>query len=143
MISKTHLGPLHPLSPGVPSSKLPSREEMREIVIRTSALSGRREGSIRYWASSGTGNLGLIPAGDAKPAFFVMIFGGLDYPERYYAEGMRVMTTTYPIKPPLYAVTKSTNYLPNTLMQMGSEGTRPRQRDFRGRGGGTWARART
>ena len=28
------------------------------------------------------------------------------------------MTTTYPIKPPLYAVTKATNYLPNVLMQM-------------------------
>ena len=28
------------------------------------------------------------------------------------------MTTTYPIKPPLYAVTKSTNYLPNVLIQM-------------------------
>jgi 4-amino-4-deoxychorismate lyase len=28
------------------------------------------------------------------------------------------MTTTYPIKPPLYAVTKSTNSLPNVLMQM-------------------------
>ena len=28
------------------------------------------------------------------------------------------MTTTYPIKPPLYAVTKSVNYLPNVLMQM-------------------------
>ncbi len=94
------------------------REEMRDIVIRATALSGRREGSIRYWASSGAGNLGLLPAADARPGFFVMIFGGLDYPARYYEEGMRVMTTTYPIKPPLYAVTKSTNYLPNTLMQM-------------------------
>ena len=28
------------------------------------------------------------------------------------------MTTTYPIKPPLYATTKATNYLPNVLMQM-------------------------
>ena len=28
------------------------------------------------------------------------------------------MTTTYPIKPPLYAVTKSVTYLPNVLMQM-------------------------
>ena len=28
------------------------------------------------------------------------------------------MTTTYPIKPPLYAITKATNYLPNVLMQM-------------------------
>ena len=28
------------------------------------------------------------------------------------------MTTTYPIKPPIYAITKATNYLPNVLMQM-------------------------
>jgi 4-amino-4-deoxychorismate lyase len=47
-----------------------------------------------------------------------MIFTGLSYPERWYTEGLRVMTTTYPIKPPLYAITKATNYLPNVLMQM-------------------------
>ena len=28
------------------------------------------------------------------------------------------MTTTYPIKPAFYAITKATNYLPNVLMQM-------------------------
>ena len=32
-----------------------------------------------------------------------MVFAGLVYPERWYTEGLRVMTTTYPIKPPLYA----------------------------------------
>jgi 4-amino-4-deoxychorismate lyase len=47
-----------------------------------------------------------------------MIFGGLAYPERWYTEGLRVLTTTYPIKPALYAITKATNYLPNVLMQM-------------------------
>ena len=47
-----------------------------------------------------------------------MIFAGLSYPERWYTEGLRVMTTTYPIKAPLYAITKATNYLPNVLMQM-------------------------
>jgi len=47
-----------------------------------------------------------------------MIFGGLSYPARWYSEGLKVMTTTYPIKPPLYAITKATNYLPNVLMQM-------------------------
>jgi len=47
-----------------------------------------------------------------------MIFGGLSYPGRWYTEGLRVMTTTYPIKAPLYAITKATNYLPNVLMQM-------------------------
>ena len=33
------------------------------------------------------------------------------------------MTTTYPIKPPLYAITKTTNYLPNVLMQMEAKET--------------------
>jgi 4-amino-4-deoxychorismate lyase len=47
-----------------------------------------------------------------------MISAGLGYPETWYSQGLRMMTTTYPIKPPLYAVTKSVNYLPNVLMQM-------------------------
>jgi 4-amino-4-deoxychorismate lyase len=98
--------------------RIPAREEMREIIVRTTAASGQRNGSIRYWASAGPGSLGLTPAAGAEPGFFVMIFAGLAYPETWYTQGLRVMTTTYPIKPPLYAVTKSTNYLPNTLMQM-------------------------
>lgn len=95
-----------------------TRAEMRDIVIRTTAASGRRDGAIRYWLSSGPGSLELIPAPGAEPGFFVMVFAGLSYPERYYSEGLRLMTTTYPIKPRLYAITKTTNYLPNVLMQM-------------------------
>jgi 4-amino-4-deoxychorismate lyase len=99
--------------------KLPaSRDEMRDIIIKTTAASGRRDGSIRYWLSSGPGSLDLTPAAGAEPGFFVMIFAGLVYPEKWKTDGVRVMTTTYPIKPPLYAITKTTNYMPNTLMQM-------------------------
>ena len=94
------------------------REAMREIIARTAAASGKRDGSIRYWISSGPGSLGLTPAAGAEPGFFVMISGGLTYPDTWYTDGLRVMTTTYPIKPPLYARTKSTNYLPNVLMQL-------------------------
>lgn len=95
-----------------------SREDIRDIIVKTTAASGVRDGSIRYWLSSGPGSLELTPAAGAEPGFFVMIFGGLSYPERWYTEGLRVMTTTYPIKAPLYAMTKATNYLPNVLMQM-------------------------
>jgi 4-amino-4-deoxychorismate lyase len=98
--------------------QIPTRDEMRDIVVRTTAASGRRDGSIRYWASAGPGSLGLTPAAGAEPGFFVMIFAGLGYPDTWYTQGLRMMTTTYPIKPPLYAVTKSVNYLPNVLMQM-------------------------
>jgi 4-amino-4-deoxychorismate lyase len=95
-----------------------SREEMRDIIVKTAAASGQRDGAIRYWLSSGPGSLELSPAAGAQPGFFVIIFGGLAYPDRWYTQGLRVMTTTYPIKPPLYAITKATNYLPNVLMQM-------------------------
>ena len=95
-----------------------SRDEMRDIIVKTTAASGRRDGSIRYWLSSGPGSLELTPAAGAEPGFFVMVFAGLLYPERWYTEGLKVMTTTYPIKAPLYAITKATNYLPNVLMQM-------------------------
>src|SRR5688500_5344459 len=94
------------------------RERMREIIIQTVAASGQRDGAIRYWISSGPGSLELSPAAGAEPGFFVMVFPGLSYPERWYTEGLKVMTTTYPIKAPLYAITKATNYLPNVLMQM-------------------------
>ena len=102
-------------------SKLPlpaSREEMREIIVKTTAIGRQREGAIRYWLSSGPGSLELSPAAGSQPGFFVMVFAGLSYPERWLTEGARVMTTTYPIKAPIYAITKATNYLPNVLMQM-------------------------
>ena len=95
-----------------------SRAEMREIILATAAAAGQPDGASRYWISSGPGSLDLTPAAGAVPGFFVMIFGGLNYPARWYTEGLKVMTTTYPIKPALYAITKSTNYLPNVLMQM-------------------------
>jgi 4-amino-4-deoxychorismate lyase len=96
----------------------PSRPEMRDIIVRTTAAGGQHDGAIRYWLSSGPGSLELSPAAGAEPGFFVMVFGGLAYPERWLTEGARVMTTTYPIKAPIYAITKATNYLPNVLMQM-------------------------
>jgi 4-amino-4-deoxychorismate lyase len=95
-----------------------TRAEMRDIIVGTTAASGRRDGAIRYWLSSGPGSLELSPAPGSEPGFFVMIFPGLVYPERWYTEGLRVMTTTFPIKPALYAITKTTNYLPNVLMQL-------------------------
>jgi 4-amino-4-deoxychorismate lyase len=96
----------------------PSRAEMRDIIVKTTAASGRRDGSIRYWLSSGPGSLELTPAAGSEPGFFVMVFAGLVYPDRWLTQGVRVMTTTYPIKAPIYAITKATNYLPNVLMQM-------------------------
>ena len=67
-----------------------------DVIARTAAASGKRDGSIRYWISAGPGSLGLPPAAGAEPGFFVMIHAGLAYPDTWYSKGLRVMTTTYP-----------------------------------------------
>src|SRR2546426_1182723 len=61
-----------------------SRDAMRDIIVKTTAASGRRDGAIRYWLSSGPGSLELSPAAGSEPGFFVMVFAGLSYPERWY-----------------------------------------------------------
>ena len=68
--------------------KLPaSRDEMRDIIVKTTAPAAGATAPIRYWLSSGPGSLELTPAAGAEPGFFVMIFAGLSYPERWYTEG--------------------------------------------------------
>ncbi|MBI2088977.1 MAG: D-amino-acid transaminase [Deltaproteobacteria bacterium] len=91
-------------------------EKLRQIIIETAAASGRRDASVRYWLSAGPGGFGLGPAECVGSAFYVVVFGAEFYPASYYTEGVKVVTSTVPIKPPFFARVKSTNYLPNVLV---------------------------
>lgn len=93
-----------------------SREQMRRIILDTAAASRHREGSVRYWLSAGPGGYGLGPTECIAGSFYVIVFEQEAYPERYYREGMKLVTSKVPIKPPLFARIKSTNYLPNVLV---------------------------
>lgn len=92
------------------------RDRLRQIILDTAAASRRRDGSVRYWLSAGPGGFGLGPSECKASAFYAIVFKPDPYPERYYSEGMRVITSTIPIKPPFFARIKSTNYLPNVLV---------------------------
>lgn len=92
------------------------RERLRQIILETAAASGRREGSVRYWLSAGPGGYGLGPAECIGSSFYVIVFKQEAYPESYYSQGIKVVTSQVPIKPPLFARIKSTNYLPNVLV---------------------------
>ena len=91
-------------------------EKLRRIVIDTAAAGARRDASVRYWLSAGPGGFGLSPAECVGSSFYVVIFGAEFYPESIYSEGLKVVTSTVPIKPPFFARVKSTNYLPNVLV---------------------------
>ncbi|MFQ5895902.1 MAG: aminotransferase class IV [Nitrospinota bacterium] len=92
------------------------RERMRELILETCAASRQRDASVRYWLSVGPGGFALGVGECIGSSLYVMVFKGVDYEERYYTEGMRVVTSTVPIKPPLFARTKSNNYLTNALL---------------------------
>lgn len=92
------------------------REQLREIILDTAAAGGRRDGSVRYWLSAGPGGYGLGPAECVGSSFYVIVFKQEAYPESYYREGIKLITSQVPIKPPLFARIKSTNYLPNVLV---------------------------
>jgi 4-amino-4-deoxychorismate lyase len=93
-----------------------SRERLRQIILETAAASGRREGSVRYWLSAGPGGYGLGPTECVGSSFYVIVFKQEAYPESYYQQGIKLITSQVPIKPPLFAQIKSTNYLPNVLV---------------------------
>ena len=95
-----------------------AREELRRIILDTAAASRQRDGSIRYWLSAGPGGYGLGPAECVGSSFYVIVFRQEAYPESYYHNGIKIMTSEVPIKPPLFARIKSTNYLPNVFVLM-------------------------
>ena len=91
-------------------------EKLRRIIMETAAASGRRDGSVRYWLSSGPGGFALAPTECVGSSFYVVVFAGENYPDSFYTDGVKVVTSTVPIKPPFFARVKSTNYLPNVLV---------------------------
>ena len=93
-------------------------EQLRQIIIDTAAASRQRDASVRYWVSAGPGGFGLAPGECVSSSFYVMIFSPQPEPERFYTEGVKVVTSSVPIKPPFFARVKSTNYLPNALVIM-------------------------
>jgi 4-amino-4-deoxychorismate lyase len=90
--------------------------QLRQIILDTAAAGGRRDASVRYWLSAGPGGFALGPNECVASSFYVIVFNAEAYPESYYTEGVKVVTSTVPIKPPFFARVKSTNYLPNVLV---------------------------
>jgi 4-amino-4-deoxychorismate lyase len=91
-------------------------QRLRQIIIDTAAAGGRRDASVRYWLSAGPGGFGLAPTECVGSSFYVIVFQGEKYPDHFYTDGVKVVTSTVPAKPPFFARVKSNNYLPNVLV---------------------------
>ncbi|XAR56515.1 Aminodeoxychorismate lyase [Bertholletia excelsa] len=94
------------------------RSTLRSILIQLTAASKCRKGTLRYWLSAGPGDFLLSPAGCPTSAFYAVVINE-DFMQ--CKEGVKVITTTIPVKQPLFATMKNVNYLPNVLSKMEAE----------------------
>ena len=94
------------------------REIMKRILVETVRASKCKDGSLRYWVSAGPGNFYLSPSNCPRSSFYAIVIGEENLPK---GEGVKVVTSSIPIKPPQFATVKSVNYLPNVLSKMEAE----------------------
>ncbi|CAL1373480.1 unnamed protein product [Linum trigynum] len=95
------------------------RETIRNILIQTVSASRCQKGSLRYWLSVGPGDFQLSPSSGCHQAALYAIV--IQDQSPFDSKGVRVVTSSIPIKPPQFATMKSVNYLPNVLSKMEAE----------------------
>lgn len=96
------------------------REEMQEVVLETLRRNQLRDAYIRLVVTRGVGDLGLSPDKCPKPTIFCIAADIVLYPERYYTEGLEVITvpTRRNLGEALNPRVKSLNYLNNILAKI-------------------------
>lgn len=99
------------------SSPFP-KETLKSILIQMTAASKCRKGTIRFWLSAGPGDFLLSSSGCPEPVFYAVVIA---YNFLQRKEGVKVVTSTTPMKPPIFATMKNVNYLPNVLAILEAE----------------------
>jgi branched-chain amino acid aminotransferase len=101
--------------------KIPlDRDEMRAAVLETCKRNKMKAGYLRLVVTRGKGYLGLSPDRCKKPTIIIIASELEVYPEKYYREGLRVVTVpTWRNSPAaLDPAIKSLNYLNNILAKI-------------------------
>ena len=112
------------------------KERYREIILQTIAATGlRNDVFVRYWLSAGRGDFSVSPSGcKSGPLLYVVVHEdkrktlssvsappGFKGPKPTVPLEVSAVSSVLPLKPPLLANMKSTNYLLNALIQMEAE----------------------
>jgi len=97
-----------------------SKEEMIKAVIDTLKANRLKDAYIRIVVTRGEGDLGLDPRKCKKPNIFIITDKIVLYPEKYYREGLEIITvpTQRNIPEALNPQIKSLNYLNNILAKI-------------------------
>jgi len=94
-----------------------TKEKLAKIILETTRINGRKNCYIRVVVTRGEGDLGLDPDKCAKPTVFIIVDKIELYPDKFYKEGMEIITvpTQRNSASNIDPCVKSLNYLNNIL----------------------------
>jgi branched-chain amino acid aminotransferase len=97
-----------------------SKEEMKNKIIETLRRNKLRDAYIRVVVTRGPGDLGLDPKKCPEPFYFIIASSIVLYPDKFYKNGLSVMTvaTRRNIPEALNPKIKSLNYLNNIMAKI-------------------------
>ena len=97
-----------------------SKQELAEAVCMTCRANDIRDGYVRLVVTRGVGDLGLDPRKCARPTVFIIAAQIALYPERFYNDGLELITCVTRRNSPtaLDPGVKSLNYLNNILAKI-------------------------
>lgn len=93
-----------------------TRERLEEVILAVARASGHQEGALRVLVGRGPGGFDIDPAECETASLYVIAHKDHAFEEALFAKGLKAGRSAIPVKAPVLARVKSTNYLPNVLM---------------------------
>ncbi len=92
-------------------------EEMREVILKTTAATGARYAVLRLYVSRGPGGFTTNPYDSVASQMYLIVTSYTPLADEKYLAGVKVGRSQVPPKEPWLAKIKTCNYLPNVLMK--------------------------
>lgn len=94
-----------------------SVEEIRKVIISTTASVGAKNAVLRLYVSRGPGGFTTNPYESIASQLYLIVTSYTPLSDEKYLNGVKVGRSLIPPKDPLFATIKTCNYLPNVLMK--------------------------
>lgn len=89
---------------------------LKNLILSTVASGGEENQDVRYWLSVGRGDMSISTKGCTVANFYCMCERKKELPADFYRNGVKIITSTVPMKQGKLATAKTTNYLANALL---------------------------
>jgi branched-subunit amino acid aminotransferase/4-amino-4-deoxychorismate lyase len=115
---EAHLSRLEKSAKAISLSLPPDYGQIRKIIKTLILAGGEKNCIIRVILSRGPGGFTTNPFESPSSQIYINVIRYRRPPEKFYREGVSLVTSRIPIKKSFFATIKSCNYLPNVLMKM-------------------------